>query len=196
MSTHGFITRYLEEIEISAKPIVTRRCNSAETSRQKRSWIAPERGWHKVAIDGGLSRDGSKGAAATVCRTEHGQVLGASVNVLDGQNDPACLEAVACNEGLALAQDLNIGTVCLASDCLEMVTNYHKKALCPYSAILWEVEQRASHFRQVDVVHEKRETTVEAHILAKAASSLDAGRYVWLGSVPDICCIPLNVSVE
>ena len=62
-----------------------------------------KRSWHKVTVDGGLSRDGSKRETAAVCRTEHAQFLGASVNVLDGHNDPACLEALACNEGLALA---------------------------------------------------------------------------------------------
>uniref|UniRef100_M8CP23 Uncharacterized protein n=1 Tax=Aegilops tauschii TaxID=37682 RepID=M8CP23_AEGTA len=116
--------------------------HSAEKTKHKKSWIAPERGCNKVTVDGGLSRDGSKGAAAAVCRTEH--------------------------------------------DCLEMVTNYHKKALCHYSAILREVQQRASHLRQVAIVHEKRETTADAHNLAKAASSLD--------SVPDICCIPRECS--
>ena len=50
----------------------------------------------------------------------------------------------------------------------------------------------ALDLRQAEVVHEKRETTVEAHILAKAASSLDACRYVRLGSLHDICCIPLT----
>lgn len=62
----------------------------------------------KINVDGGLSRDGSRGAAAAVCRDAAGMFLGASVVVVKGMTDPACLEAAACNEALALASDLNV----------------------------------------------------------------------------------------
>lgn len=153
-----------------------------------------KRSWHKVTVDGGLSRDGSKRATAAVCRTEHAQFLGASVNVLDGHNDPACLEALACNEGLALASSRSGHWYSVFGFGLFRDGDKLPKegVVPPCSAILREVEQRDLHLRQVEVVHEKRETTVEAHILAKAASSLDACRYVRLGSLHDICCIPLT----
>lgn len=93
-------------------------------------------------VDGGLSRDGRKGARAAICRDEHRQYLGAFVIVMEGQTDPSCLEAAACNESFAFAQDLNIDYVKLASDCLHVVNNYHKKAFCPYIMILREMEHR------------------------------------------------------
>lgn len=149
-----------------------------------------------ASVDGGLSRDGRRGATAAICRDEFGHFLGASVVVLDSQTDPPCLEAIACNEGLALAQDLNILAVKVASDCLEVVTNLQRKVICPYAMILQEVEDRTKHFNQVNVVHERREAVAEAHSLAKALSSLDVGRYIWLGSLPNIYLIPMNVLNE
>lgn len=74
-------------------------------------------------MGGGLSRDGRRGVVEVVSRDESGHFLGTSIVVLEGQTDPSCLEAIKCNEGFALAQDLHIVLVKLAFDCLEVVTN-------------------------------------------------------------------------
>ena len=97
-----------------------------------------------------LEMAGRVHAASSLCRDEKGQFVGASVVVVEGQTDPSCLEATAsvCNEGFAPAHDLNIDAVTLASDCLQAVANYHKKALCSYMMILREMEHRASSFRR------------------------------------------------
>ncbi|XP_073362125.1 uncharacterized protein [Aegilops tauschii subsp. strangulata] len=195
ISTFGFITKYLEEIEVPMKQKRAMKPDAHE-ARHSRLWSPLKPGWCKVSVDGGLSRDGRRGAAAAICRDERGHFLGASAVVLNGQTNSACLEAIACNEGFALAQDLNIRKIKVASDCLEVVTNFQKKAKCSYSVILREVEDRAKLFTLVEAVHEYREFVVDAHRLAKAASSLGAGRYIWLGSLPDIYNIPLNVSIE
>jgi hypothetical protein len=42
------------------------------------------------------------------------------LRVIEGINDPATLEAWACAEGLALAEDLNIKKLMLATDCLRV----------------------------------------------------------------------------
>lgn len=62
--------------------------------------------------------------------------------------------------------------------------------------ILREVEERTKLFDRVNLVHEKRESTAEAHCLAKPTSSLGAGRSIWLGSLPDICILPMDVFME
>ena len=44
--------------------------------------------------------------------------------------------------------------------------------------------------------YECREANVEAHAIAKAASSLPSGRRLWLGILPNITCIPSVLSTE
>lgn len=71
-------------------------------------------------------------------------------------------------------------------ESLQVVTNYHKKALCSYMMILMEMEHLTSSFRCTTVVHENRVTIAGAHILPKVTSSLDVGRYVCPGLLPNI----------
>jgi ribonuclease HI len=84
----------------------------------------------KINVDGGLSRNGARGAAAAICRDKRGQFVGASVVVFDGLVDPATLEAQACNEAMSLAIDLHLDSVCVASDCVEVVANIETGAPC------------------------------------------------------------------
>jgi hypothetical protein len=70
LSTWGFITRYLDEIQVSAKP--KKVIVNQGKARTRRKWIAPEAGWFKVNVDVGFSRDGHKGAVVAVCRDEFG----------------------------------------------------------------------------------------------------------------------------
>jgi hypothetical protein len=49
------------------------------------------------------------------------------VVVFDGVTHLACLEAMSCREGIALALDLNIGPVMIATDCLEVVKGLQGK---------------------------------------------------------------------
>lgn len=63
------------------------------------------------------------------------------------------------------------------------------------SMIIREVQATMDELGGVLVKYEKRESNFEAHNLAKAAVSLNHGRYLWLWllSTPDIACIPVNV---
>uniref|UniRef100_M8CGJ0 GTPase obg n=1 Tax=Aegilops tauschii TaxID=37682 RepID=M8CGJ0_AEGTA len=59
-----------------------------------------------------------------------------------------------------------------------------------------EIRDRARDFARVSFRFENRETNLEVHALAKAASSLPAGGHMWLGILPDIICIPFVLNVE
>lgn len=119
--------------------------------------------------------------------------MGASTVVVEGLVDPASLEARACNEALALALDLHLDSICVASDCIEVVRNIDSGAPCRYVTTLREIKDQRNMFRDVLFTHEGRQHNGEAHMLAKAASSLPTGRHVWLDSMPDIICIPMNI---
>ena len=59
--------------------------------------------------------------------------------VFDGLIEPASLEAHACSEALALARDLNLQNLVIASDCLEVISNINNKASPVYAPILREI---------------------------------------------------------
>ena len=63
--------------------------------------------------------------------------LGASAIIFEGLLDPAILEAQACSEALALAKDLHVQSICVASDSLEAVTRITDDSPCRFFAI-WQ----------------------------------------------------------
>ena len=115
----------------------------------------------------------------------------ASALVFDGLNDAAVLEAHACNEALALAQDLLLTHAIIASDCVQVIQDINgASSSSSYALVLDEIRTRTLDFVKVVFRFENREANVEAHALAKAASTLPVGRHVWLGNLLDIICIP------
>jgi hypothetical protein len=60
---------------------------------------------------------------SAVCRDEVGTFLGASSLTISGISDPATLEVLGCREALALAQDLWLQRMVVASDCLQVINN-------------------------------------------------------------------------
>ena len=46
----------------------------------------------KLNVDGGLARDGSRRAAAVICRDKNGKYIGVSAIVFEGLVDPATIE--------------------------------------------------------------------------------------------------------
>jgi hypothetical protein len=104
--------------------------------------------------------------------------LGASAVVFDGVTSPGSLEALACREGLALADDLGVGSLHLATDCLNVVQGLRDEDMGEYNSILLEIRSTTSLRGGTTFGHERREFNEEAHRLAMFASSLPAGRYV------------------
>ena len=131
-----------------------------------------------------------------VCRDKSGKFLGASALVFEGLIDPASLEAHACSEALALANDLNLQDLLIASDCLEVISNIDQHAIPVYASVLQEIQVTRNFFNSVNFRFEHRENNFEAHSVAKGAASLPVGRHVWLGILPDIACIPEVLNFE
>ena len=129
-----------------------------------------------------------------ICRDANGNYLGASAIISVGLMDPTILEAWACSEALSLASDLHIQSICVASDCLEIVNRIENVSTCNYFSILQDIQHQKMLFNDVKFIHESRKNNREAHALAKAAASLPPGRHVWLISRPDIICIPMCVN--
>ena len=55
--------------------------------------------------------------------------------VLDGVSSPETAEAMACREGCALASDLGLQKIRIATDCANVVTAIHGPGMGPYGHI-------------------------------------------------------------
>ena len=84
-------------------------------------WLASPVGVTKVNVDVALSKNDKLAALSAIARDEAGVFMGASPIVIQGADHPESLEAAACREALALARDLNIRRVKLASECANII---------------------------------------------------------------------------
>ena len=137
---------------------------------------------------------GRAAAAAAVARDGTGAFQGASVLITQGVTDPESMEAIACREGLALASDLAIRKVRIASDNINVVKNIRGDSKGIYGHIVQEIKARAGSFASSEFVHEGRASNEDAHKLARSSVYCDLGRQVWFLSPPkDICIsVPIN----
>jgi hypothetical protein len=79
--------------------------------------------------------------------------VGGSVLAVPRICNPATLEAVACQEGLALAVDLNLRKLQVSSDCLEVIKS-HVLTNSSYFSILREIDMRRLAFENVSFTHD------------------------------------------
>ena len=122
--------------------------------------------------------------------------MGASALTVTGSLSPDTLEALACRESLALAHDLGITRLCIASDCLDVINNLIRPYSGEYSMVVAEIMATASLFETTIFRHEKRNSNGEAHRLARSSVNRGSGRRLWLLTPPDGLCIPKNVLVN
>ncbi|KAE8780855.1 F-box/WD-40 repeat-containing protein [Hordeum vulgare] len=104
----------LENLDISAPTVPT-------PTDRPRGWQQPSASLSKINADATVSRNQHYGTMATVCTSPEGLFLGASIIVFVGTRNPPTLEALAIREALALAEDLNLQEIDVASDCKMVV---------------------------------------------------------------------------
>lgn len=155
---------------------------------------APPRGFVKIHVDVGVIQ-GRGGSAAAVCRDSNGNFLCNSALVIEGLDDPAILEAIACREGIALAEDLNVQNIVIACDSKQVVFDINRGSKGRYGAIVSEIIFNSTHF-QCNFVFEGRAISYEAHRLAKRSLLFGLGSHVWLGQPHEQNCIPLSADFE
>jgi hypothetical protein len=85
-------------------------------------WTPPPSNLAKINVDAAVSRNKERCVATAFCHDCNDAYLGASAIVVRGITDIATLEALACREALALAEDLSLQWIYVASICKTMVT--------------------------------------------------------------------------
>jgi hypothetical protein len=163
LSTFGFINSYISELNAIAKPPRTT-AGQQSKRRENASWIPSTAGSAKINCDAAVSRSGDRGVATAICID--GLYLGASAIVIVGIYDPPSLEALACREALALAEDLALQHIQVASDCKTVVEDTSEGTMGNYSMIIRAIKARATNFQGCIFSHEGRASNFEAHNLA------------------------------
>ena len=129
-----------------------------------------------------------------VCQNGQESFVAVSVLVCPPVNDAETVEAIACAEALALAEDCGIRKVKVASDCLNVIKNIMENSRCSYMIILRDIQERAKTFDYVQFAHKGRDANMEAHNLAKVACTFKDGRHVWLTSPPEF--LDVNIAIN
>ena len=188
-SVNSFISNYLGEMRIINAKTSTQ---STPTVRRSSRWVAPTAGNAKINVDAAVSRRGY-GSVGAICRDQDGSFLGASSLRFPNITDPPTLEALAIRESLALADDLNLRRIQVASDCKLVVQSLRKDNRASYGAIVHEILDHSVDFDFCNFSHEFRSSNYEAHNIVKDALSLDGGRHVWLGNPENLPSVPVNI---
>jgi hypothetical protein len=193
LSTHYFVKRFLEELSLILKPssgvLVT------PYRERSRGWIPPGEGLIKANVDAAVSRDKFTGSVAVVLRRGDVFYMGSSVVVFKGVFDPPTLEALACREALALATDVALSRLVIASDCKHVVLDIAEGTGGQYAAIIQEINIQRLDFQEVSYTFEGRSSNKEAYSLAHFALALDQGRHLWLLEPHDFMSIPIILNV-
>ena len=178
-----FIVRFMADLGTASLPgkvsLVAVTSSNAPVPRPK----APPASYAKIHVDTAV-RFQRGGAAAAICRDSQGVYLGSSSLVIAGVCDPSTLEAIACREAIALAEDLNVQQFVVASDCKQVIGDIARDSQGPYGAIIREIKLRSSPLL-CNFTFKSRAVNLEAHKLAKFSLCLPPGRHVWLGQPHD-----------
>jgi ribonuclease HI len=190
LTTFSFIQRFIDDLMIVA-PMKQK----VAAVRPAPRWIPPPTGMSKINVDAALSKNSSMASVAAVARDEGGVFLGASTLVVEGVCDPETMEAAACREGLALAQDLYLRRVRLASDCANVVRAIREGEVHGvYGQIVREIKEAGAALTALEVKHENRQSNVDAHNLARSSIHDSLGRHVWLINPPEGVCKTISLS--
>jgi ribonuclease HI len=184
LSTHSFVNNYVSDLLASKPP----RAVKASVQTRHPKWLPPPAGCTKVNVDAAISKNLGRASVAAVARDQTGMFLGASGVVLEGITDVETAEAIACREGLALASDLTLQSIRLASDSANVIRSLEETGMGPYGQVVKEVKARARDLNFVDFAHENRSSNVDAHNLARSLISFVPGRHVWLLTPPEGVC--------
>lgn len=160
LSIFSSIQKYIADLALVPNWTPTR---APETSSRSaggvhtlRTWSPPQQGYMKLMVDAAISRHGNRGAVAVVCRGAQGIYQGSSAVIFQDMVQPECLEAMAVSEALALASDLYIDKILVATDCMSTVNHLKGQYLGPNAAIIHDIKEKSLQVLKLSMLGEKR----------------------------------------
>ncbi|KAE8821293.1 F-box/WD-40 repeat-containing protein [Hordeum vulgare] len=133
------------------------------------------------------------GVVGVVCTDSEGVFFGASAISFQHIHGPVILEALTMREALALAEDVYVQKIQVASDCKIVVDDIKYRAIGKHTTIIMKIIERSHAFTAYNFIHEFRSSNVEAHRLARHALSLGYDHHVWLDPSGDLDSLPVKI---
>lgn len=132
-------------------------------------WVRPATGWLKCNVDGAFYENQWHGATGSVIRDDCGNFLSGSAMWYANGLDALTMDALACRDGIVLAQQNGVQRLWLETDCLELVNlwvagNNQRSSVM---SILSEIRDRRNLFQEFRFTFISRTCNKVAHVLAK-----------------------------
>ena len=146
------------------------------------NWSLPPPSFHKVQVDRASSLDGSSSSIGVIVWDSSGHITAAMSKPLPAHYSLDAAEAIALENGILLAHELNIRHVLLESDSLSTVQSVlAKKNDEPLGHMYSGIYSSLLPFCSWALNHLKRDRNRAAHDLAQLAKSTRTSQ-VWKGS--------------
>ncbi|XP_023878292.2 uncharacterized protein LOC111990734 [Quercus suber] len=147
-------------------------------------WKSPPTGFYKINTDTTAFDDGGNSCIGVVIRDNKGNVLAASSKVLSVPFSAEASEALALQEGVLLATEMDVSHATFESDALSIIQaindGFHAGEL---GHIIQNIREISAAFIWCSFHHLRREGNRVAHELARVARNSGASQ-VWKRSFP------------
>ncbi|XP_023900508.1 uncharacterized protein LOC112012346 [Quercus suber] len=140
------------------------------TRRQSRpTWFPPKRGWFKININGAMFKKEGQSGVIVVNRNEKGKLMGAMCKKIPFPLGALESEAIAAEEGIALARDLGLGEVVIEGDAsivMSALVN-RDQSLSSIKKLVESSRTKLKAFKKWETNHVRRHCNIVAQLLAR-----------------------------
>ena len=147
-------------------------------------WETPPRGVFKINANGATSNLGKNSSIGVIIRDCNGHVVAALYKYLQGRFAADQVEALAVEQGVLLAQELQLSRVIVESDALAVIQAINDNTTgSDLGHILQGVLLVCESFESCNFKHLSRDFNAVAHELAQLARRSETS-YKWNGVTP------------
>ena len=149
-------------------------------------WAAPPPDVYKINVDGATASNGGCSSVGVVIRDCRGLVVAAACKVLNGAYGAAVTEALAVEEGIRMAKEMELHRIIVESDaCVVVDAINQSNDNGEFGMVIHGLVELLRFFRSWKIHHLKRDYNRTAHELAQLAKSSGFSQH-WVGVEPPI----------
>lgn len=147
-------------------------------------WSPPPPGVFKINVDGASSNLDGTSSIGVIIRDCNGETIAALCKPLQAHFPAELVEVMALEQGVLLAQNLQLTRVMFESDALNVINAVNDAAIgTPFGHIIQDIIQAQSSFSFCSFRHLNRAFNYAAHELAQFASR-NGSHQLWQGVTP------------
>ena len=159
---------------------------------KKQHWEPPLVGFYTINVDGAIPSTNGQSGVGLLIRDWNRRVIAAVSMSLPGGYSVEETEAIAVEQGLVLAKELDLEKIIVEGDSLLTIQAVETMDVRGVAAhIIKGIVQTCSSFQEAKVRHIDRNSNKIAHELAQHAKK-SREKAVWRSEIPGFCLICLN----